>query len=488
MKKSIKWQIALSFLCFSGFLVFFFSSALEQRKSLLDKYNTGIEKYNNQDYQEAQQILYDLGNYRDSVKYSMAAEEAMITFQYNDKIYEEAIQFYKKEKYKQSLELFEQISDFKESRRYIEDATRKIKESNNNRRVYKKAIENYKSNKLIEAISQFSKLGAYKNSEQLLKKCKFRLSQLQQADTISAGIRYSTGIIKNGYVKYAGDYPKLEEELSLWENIISVSIQGHLAIGLKNDGSVVVAGHIPNYPDYYIDTSLWKKIISVSAGQQYIVGLRSDGTLVAQGHNGDGQLNIGDWSNIVSIATGWRHTVGLDSNGKIHITGFGSDAQLQQIENAKNEWRNIVAVSAGGGNSGELGRTAFTVGLRADGTVVTTGSSAEKISEWKDIIAISAGDFHTVGLKLDGTVVTTQTGNSAEKISKWKDIVAISAGYGFTLGLREDGKIVAAGFDHNGQIDTESWKGVVNYEEEWKTIFNSDLRWIGFNGKDTNSK
>ncbi len=435
MRKSTKRQVILSIsiLCF---LVMFFSSALKQRKTLLDKYNTGIEKYINQDYQEAQQILHDLGNYKDSVKYSIASEKAMLEFQHNDSIYKKAIKFFKKGKYQQSLELFEQISDFKESKKYIEDATKIIKESNNNRRVYNKAIENYKSNKLIEAISQFSKLGTYKNSEQLLKKCKFRLSQLQQANTISAGIRYSTGIIKDGYVKYTGDYPKLEEELSSWENIVSISIQGHLAIGLKNDGSVVVAGHIPNYPGYYIDTSLWNKIISVSAGQQYIVGLKSDGTLVAQGHNGDGQLNIGDWNNIVSIATGWRHTVGLDSSGKIHITGFGSETQLKQIENAKNEW--------------------------------------------KDIVAISAGDFHTVGLRSDGTVVTTLTENPANKISEWTDIVAVSAGYGFTLGLKADGKVVAAGFDHNGQIDTESWEDVVNYTTEWKTIFDTDLRWIGF--------
>lgn len=479
MRKSTKRQVILSIsiLCF---LVMFFSSALKQRKTLLDKYNTGIEKYINQDYQEAQQILHDLGNYKDSVKYSIASEKAMLEFQHNDSIYKKAIKFFKKGKYQQSLELFEQISDFKESKKYIEDATKIIKESNNNRRVYNKAIENYKSNKLIEAISQFSKLGTYKNSEQLLKKCKFRLSQLQQANTISAGIRYSTGIIKDGYVKYTGDYPKLEEELSSWENIVSISIQGHLAIGLKNDGSVVVAGHIPNYPGYYIDTSLWNKIISVSAGQQYIVGLKSDGTLVAQGHNGDGQLNIGDWNNIVSIATGWRHTVGLDSSGKIHITGFGSETQLKQIENAKNEWKDIVAISAGGGNSGDLGRATFTVGLRADGTVVTTGSSSEKISHWKDIVAISAGDFHTVGLRSDGTVVTTLTENSANKISEWTDIVAVSAGYGFTLGLKADGKVVAAGFDHNGQIDTESWEDVVNYTTEWKTIFDTDLRWIGF--------
>ena len=108
-----------------------------------------------------------------------------------------------------------------------------------------------------------------------------------------------------------------------------------------------------------------------------------------------------------------------------------------------------------------------------------TGEIADEISSWTDIIAISAGDSHIAGLKSDGTVVTTQTGNSSDKISQWTDIVSISAGYGFTLGLKSDGKVVATGFDHNGQIDVDSWKGITNYEDEWKSIFDENLRWNG---------
>ena len=50
----------------------------------------------------------------------------------------------------------------------------------------------------------------------------------------------------------------------------------------------------------------------------------------------------------------------------------------------------------------------FTVGLKADGTVVATGDNAYgacDVSSWKDIVAISAEGWHTVGLKADGTVV-----------------------------------------------------------------------------------
>ena len=48
--------------------------------------------------------------------------------------------------------------------------------------------------------------------------------------------------------------------------------------------------------------------------------------------------------------------------------------------------------------------------MKSDGTVVATGDNdlgSCEVSDWKDIVAISAGEFCTVGLKSDGTVVGT---------------------------------------------------------------------------------
>jgi len=44
------------------------------------------------------------------------------------------------------------------------------------------------------------------------------------------------------------------------------------------------------------------------------------------------------------------------------------------------------------------------VGLKSDGTVIAVGI-INKTQDWRDIVAISAGNDHTVGLKSDGTVV-----------------------------------------------------------------------------------
>ena len=345
--------------------------------------------------------------------------------------------------------------------------------------LYNEAYNNYESESYSLAIEKFTELNGYRDSEELIKECRLQLAKYQQATTISAGIRSSVGMIRKGKVYLAGkdDYA-WKPELENWNNIVSVSVKGNFVVGLKEDGTVVMAGEIP---EYYVGTRTWNDIISISTGEQYIIGLKSDGTLVAQGHNGDGQANIDKWDDMVAIATGWRHTVGLDKNGKIHITGYGSERQLKEIEKHKDKWTDIVAISAGGGSSGEIGTVAYTVALRKDKKVVTTltGDVAEEISKWSDIVAISAGDSHIVGLTSNNTVLTTQVGKSAEKISKWSDIVAVSAGYGFTLGLEKSGKVVAAGYNREGQTDVMSWDNITNYEEQWRTIFNDDLRWNG---------
>lgn len=46
------------------------------------------------------------------------------------------------------------------------------------------------------------------------------------------------------------------------------------------------------------------------------------------------------------------------------------------------------------------------------------------VSDWKDIVAISAGKFHTVGLKADGTVVAVGWNKNGQRnVSGWRNII-----------------------------------------------------------------
>ena len=457
------------------FMILFLLNALNQRKYMLTLYNSAIDKIHNEEYKEAQEILRELGDYKDSL------DQIEITqnLEYKKEIYDKAVDSFNNKDYEIAIDLFTQIKDFKDSENYIEEATKLLEQKNANETLYSEAYDYYESNDYISAIQTFLELNNYKDSEDIIQECRLELAKLQQATTISAGIRSSVGMIRNGKVYLVGDdYYSWKSELDTWNDIISISVKGNFVVGLNDDGTVVMAGKVP---EYYVGTKTWNDVISISTGQQYIVGLRSDGTVVAQGHNGDHQVDIDDWTNIVAIATGWRHTVGLDSDGEIHITGLGSDRQLNYIEVHKDEWKNIVDIDAGGGASGNIGTTPYTVALKQDKTVVTTltGNAAEEVKKWNDIIAISAGDSYIVGLKSDNTIVTTQVDQSLDEINKDSDIVAISAGYGFTLGLKSDGSVVAIGYNRDGQTNVDSWEGITNYKEEWESIFDEDLRWNG---------
>ena len=125
------------------------------------------------------------------------------------------------------------------------------------------------------------------------------------------------------------------------------------------------------------------------------------------------------------------------------------------------KFRDIVAISAHDS----------TFGVKSDGTVVSEGSSyngVRKVTFWKDIVAISAGDDHTVGLKSDGTVVATGENDCGQcNVSNWEDIVAIATGYNHTVGLKSNGTVIATnytehlGHPYYGQCEVSNWEDII---------------------------
>ena len=78
-----------------------------------------------------------------------------------------------------------------------------------------------------------------------------------------------------------------------------------------------------------------------------------------------------------------------------------------------------------------------------------------------DIVSISAGYDYTVGLKADGTVVATgDNGSGRCKESYWTDIVSIAAGGWHTVGLKTDGTVVATGSSVYGQCNVSDWTDI----------------------------
>lgn len=453
-------------------------------KQLDEKYDMGLQKMDEGLYLEARDIFFQLENYRDSPTLAELANNLIE--------YDEADYLFESEQYELSAVKFHNLGDFQDSQQRAVEASQLFEIE----KKYKNASDLLEVKAYSNALEIFLEIRGYKDSSELAQQCQIAITRLSNASTIAAGIRYTGCVTSDGRVLFAGENEELKETLASWRDIISIAINGHIVVGLKDNGHVVTAGQVSGY---YIDTSSWEDIVAVSAGQAYIVGLKSDGTLVAQGHTGDGQINtvqtseddqtivtdsIMDWRNIVAVSTGWRHTVGLDTNGDVHIAGFGSDRQQKEILAAKNDpqraWTDIIAISAGGGYREE----GHTVGLRKDGTVVAVGNNSNGRcnvygDDWKDIIAIAAGDTHTLGLKSDGTIVVAGSKSMADTVSEWENresikFVSIAAGMETTLALTQDGIVYGTGYYRNGQLAFCN-NGKPNpdsgiYESEWKNV------------------
>lgn len=271
---------------------------------------------------------------------------------------------------------------------------------------------------------------------------------------------HTVGVKANGTVVAVGDSSFCKCNVFGWRNIVAVSAgRGH-TVGLKSDGTVVAVG---DNKDGCCGVFYWQNIVEISAGSCHTVGLKSTGTVVAVGCNDDGRCNVSGWRGILAVSAGYCHTVGLKSNGTVLAVGHNGFGQCK-VSN----WQDIVAVSAG---------SIHTVGLKSDGTVVAVGcddDSAEyddydnyddyddgqcEVSDWQDIVAVSAGDYHTVGLKSDGTVVAVGCNDDGQcNVSGWQDIVAISAGNKHTVGLKSDGTVVAVGCNDDRRCDVSGWK------------------------------
>ena len=154
------------------------------------------------------------------------------------------------------------------------------------------------------------------------------------------------------------------------------------------------------------------------------------------------------------------YTVGVRNDGSVVAVGYHYYGKI-----GITDWTNIITVSAGYDCS---------AGLRADGTVVATGNYGNgqcNVSGWTDIVAVSvgktSGDKYIIGLKADGTVVAAsydKFGNGlhgACDVSGWTDIIAISTGNSHTVGLKSDGTVVAVGSNAYGQCEVSEWRDII---------------------------
>lgn len=283
---------------------------------------------------------------------------------------------------------------------------------------------------------------------------------------IAAGAEHTLGVKSDGSVLAVGDNVWGQCDVSLWRDVVSVAAAGDHSLGLRKDGTVLVTGA---NEDIQRSISAWRDIIAVATGKLHAVGLRRDGTVVAVGSNYYGQCQVLGWRDIVAIAAGDSHTLGLKKDGTVVAVGSNGYGEC----NTSYE-DNVAAIAAGYTHS---------VCLFKDGTVKILRrdhgqSDLYDTQDWKNIVAIAAGGCYTAALKNTGSVVThfydpskSSSGIDSIALSYNWNVQAIAVGKEHIVGLCGDGTVVSVGDNEQGQCNVGRW-----VKEPTPTLFGLKLR------------
>lgn len=114
------------------------------------------------------------------------------------------------------------------------------------------------------------------------------------------------------------------------------------------------------------------------------------------------------------------------------------------------------------------------VGLKKNGTVISSGSLPTEVGKWKNITDIAMSNTHYVGVKEDGSVACAGDESSC-KVEDWSDISKVYAGENYTIGINKNGRILVSG-DLEISDTLEGLSGVKNItlgEKEVAVLFTS---------------
>jgi hypothetical protein len=135
-----------------------------------------------------------------------------------------------------------------------------------------------------------------------------------------------------------------------------------------------------------------------------------------------------------SIACWTEYNVALRDDGRVFF--------YSPLESIVSDWRNIISISAPG------------VGLKSDGTVEIIGEF--DVSHWSDIVAVASNSFKM------------HAGYIHRRVSDVENVFTESPD--FVIGLRADGTIVSVG------LDIFPWAAISREIQNWTDIGPEDLR------------
>ncbi len=228
------------------------------------------------------------------------------------------------------------------------------------------------------------------------------------------------------------DYPVPEGD-----DFVAISTSGGRNLALREDGSIVQwANALGNVlPDKW-PVPEDKGFVAIAAGRRSLA-IRSDGSLASWGTS-PAAFPGNDY---VAVAIGNENIVLLYEDGTVWQIGH---CWSRQCRLPRGEY---VAIDA---------EDLKTVGLRADGSVVSTPASKRfPDPSGNDFVAVAAGIGHFLALREDGSLAAWGGSNEYGQLDvpDGNDFAAIAAGASYSLALRDDGSLTAWGRDLRGRLD-----------------------------------
>ena len=279
-----------------------------------------------------------------------------------------------------------------------------------------------------------------------------------------------------------------EEILSLTDAVQAVWQGNNLAV-LQQNGTVKSTGYTAYYDDETAKTDDWHGVAALASNDEYLGALLQDGTVIrtvfdgfsfpaeweqemgmkkaselAEERKAQTPELISGWTNVKMLSMATDHAAVLLEGGTAAAAGFPEDQDIIDYQTGLTQngscqvdgWSDLKQVLALNGE---------TIGLKNDGTLLTTAEMPEEWKEYRDlksIWGISSGST-AAAIRADGTVVYLYKGDDSygqNNISGWTDMVQLSIGENHTVGLRADGTVTAVGDNYAGQCDVEDWSGV----------------------------
>ena len=353
--------------------------------------------------------------------------------------YNQAISLYEEGKYAEAIDAFLKLDNYSNSSEYFEKSV--LADGK-----YATAIEQYNAGNYLDALSNFYAARGYGEStsyvRDILQRYKRNWIGLLDDDNICKVLPDGTLMTYSNdeYETYGYDFSS--RTIASWTDISFVVSNKDIAVGLKKNGTVVVAGRAYSGENRLSETTLdWDNIVDVAACRSNIAGLKRDGTVVmwkqSYGYDNITEKTLG-WTDITAVACSVKNVYGLKSDGTVVTTSDNVDVSgMNDIVS--------IAVARGTGDTDDR-----VIGLKRDGTVVTAGQISKKIAKkcakWKNIVEVYINSYYIIGLKSDGTVVIEKIfWASTPKVGDWKNIINIvcngSSSGGF-LGIQKDGSVV----------------------------------------------